>query len=191
MREAKIDRPVASFTIFDGEATTRPVIGRLAAVGFTDDINDRHFVVVDGMDGKVHYADIARVRPDTLPGRGAIVSLDVQHPDSQSTQDKQRARLRVLSYLNLERLTATEGLTWLDRELASKSPAFVNDQGFGSDVKSAYAIACNGSQSGAWLSQCQMAALGPPLLPCEHWQIVKSAKPLTSTLPYQACMPPS
>lgn len=137
MREAKIDRPGASFTIFDGEATTRPVIGRLAAVGLTDEINDRHFVVVDGMDGKVHYADIARVRPDTLPGRGAIVSLDVQHPDSQSTQDKQRARLRVLSYLNLERLTATEGLTWLDRELASKSPAFVNDQGFGSDVKSA------------------------------------------------------
>jgi Protein of unknown function (DUF3363) len=28
-------------------------------------------------------------------------------------------------------------LTWLDRELASKSPVFVSDQGFGKDVKSA------------------------------------------------------
>jgi Protein of unknown function (DUF3363) len=45
--------------------------------------------------------------------------------------------LRILSYLNLEKLVATEGVTWLDRELASKSSAQVSDQGFGSDVKSA------------------------------------------------------
>ncbi len=139
MREAKIDRPGVSFAVFDAEVSGRPVIGRVAAIGLTDEINDRHFVVVDGIDGKVHYADIGRVRLEALPGKGMIVSLEgsAQEAAPSSTQDKQRARVRVLSYLNLERLTGTEGLTWLDRELASKAPAFVSDQGFGKDVKSA------------------------------------------------------
>jgi type IV secretory pathway VirD2 relaxase len=139
MREAKIDRPGASFAVFDGEASKSPVIGRVAAIGLTDEINDRHFIVVDGIDGKVHYADIGRVKPESLPGRGMIVALEGSSQDTTtaSTQDKQRARLRVLSYLNLEQLRGTEGLTWLDRELASKSPTFVGDQGFGGNVKSA------------------------------------------------------
>ncbi len=139
MREAKIDRPGVSFAVFDGEVSGRPVIGRVAAIGLTDEINDRHFIVVDGIDGKVHYADIGRVRPEAIPSRGMIVSLEgpPQEAAAAGTQDKQRARIRVLSYLNLERLAGTEGLTWLDRELASKSPSFVSDQGFGKDVKSA------------------------------------------------------
>ena len=134
MREAKIDRPGVSFAIFDGEGSKSPVIGRVAAVGLTDEINDRHFVVVDGIDGKVHYADIGRIRPDSLPGKGMIVSLEAAE---QEAGNRQQTRLRILSYLNLEKLETTEGATWLDRELASRSPAYVRDQGFGSDVKSA------------------------------------------------------
>jgi Protein of unknown function (DUF3363) len=134
MREAKIDRPAGSFAIFDGEASTRPVIGRVAVVGLTDEINDRHFVVVDGVDGKVHYADIGRIRPESLPGKSMIVSLESVQ---QEAGNRQQTRLRILSYLNLEKLAVTEGATWLDRELASKSPAPVIDQGFGKDVKSA------------------------------------------------------
>jgi type IV secretory pathway VirD2 relaxase len=93
MREAKIDRPGVSFAVFDGEASGRPVIGRVAAIGLTDEINDRHFIVVDGIDGKVHYADIGRVRPEALPSRGMIVSLEgpAQEAAPSSTQDKQRA----------------------------------------------------------------------------------------------------
>jgi type IV secretory pathway VirD2 relaxase len=134
MREAKIDRPAGSFAIFDSETSTRPVIGRVAAVGLTDEINDKHFVVVDGIDGKVRYADIGRIRPEALPGKGMIVALEAAE---QETGNRQQSRLRVLSYLNLEKLVATEGTTWLDRELASKSPAFISNQGFGTDVKSA------------------------------------------------------
>jgi type IV secretory pathway VirD2 relaxase len=134
MREAKIDRPGGSFTIFDGEASATPVIGRVAAVGLTDEINDRHFVVVDGNDGKVHYADIGRIRPESLPGKSMIVSLEAAENEAGN---RQQTRLRILSYLNLEKLATTEGATWLDRELASKSSSQVSDQGFGSDVKSA------------------------------------------------------
>ncbi len=134
MREAKIDRPAGSFAIFDGEASTRPVIGRVAAVGLTDEINDKHFVVVDGIDGKVHYADIGRVGPEALPGKGMIVLLEAAE---QEMGNRQQSRLRILSYLNLEKLVSTEGTTWLDRELASKSPIHLSNQGFGTDVKSA------------------------------------------------------
>ncbi len=135
MLEAKIDRPAGSFAIFDSEASTRPVIGRVAAVGLTDEINDKHFVVVDGIDGKVHYADIGRIRPESLPGKGMIVSLEASE---QEAGNRQQTRLRILSYLNLEKLAATEGATWLDSELASKTLSHVDDQGFGTDVKSAF-----------------------------------------------------
>ena len=134
MREVKIDRPAGSFAIFDSEAATRPVIGCVAAVGLTDEINDKHFVVVDGIDGKVHYADIGRIRPEALPRKGMIVSLEAAE---QETGNRQRSRLRILSYLNLEKLVVTEGTTWLDRELASKSPMHIANQGFGTDVKAA------------------------------------------------------
>lgn len=134
MREAKIDRPAGRFAIFDGEASTRSVIGQIAAVGLTDEINDRHFVVVDGIDGKVHYADIGRFKPEALPGKGMIVSLEAAELETSS---RRQSRLRILSYLNLEKLVATESAIWLDRELASKSPVQITDQGFGMDVKSA------------------------------------------------------
>ena len=55
----------------------------------------------------------------------------------QEMGNRQQSRLRILSYLNLEKLVATEGTTWLDRELASKSPVHIANQGFGRDVKSA------------------------------------------------------
>ena len=134
MREAKIDRPGVCFAIFDCEASKSPVIGRVAAVGLTDEINDRHFVVVDGIDGKVHYADIGRIRPEALPGKGMIVSLEAAE---QKASNRQQTRLRILSYLNFEKLVDMEGATWLDQELVSKDPAHVADQGFGTDVKSA------------------------------------------------------
>jgi type IV secretory pathway VirD2 relaxase len=134
MQEAKIDRPGGGFTKFDTETATRPVIGHLGAVGLTDEINDRHFVVVDGIDEKVHYTDIGRIRPESLPGKSMIVSLEAAE---QKAGNCQQTRLRILSYLNLEKLAATEGATWLDRELASKSPSLVGDQGFGNDLKSA------------------------------------------------------
>jgi type IV secretory pathway VirD2 relaxase len=134
MREAKIDSPAGSFAIFDNENLPKTVIGRVAAVGLTDEVNDRHFVVVDGTDGKVRYADIGRIKPQSLPGKGMIVSLESVQ---QEVGNRQQTRLRITSYLNLEKLVTMEGATWLDRELASKSPTPVSDQGFGSDVKSA------------------------------------------------------
>jgi type IV secretory pathway VirD2 relaxase len=37
-----------------------PVVGRLISRGFSDEHRDRHYVMVDGIDGRVHYVDIGR-----------------------------------------------------------------------------------------------------------------------------------
>jgi hypothetical protein len=134
MREAEIDRPAGNFAIFNGAESKTKVVGRVAAIGLTDEITDRHYVVVDGTDGRVHYADIGNQRPGTLPERGMIVSLEAA---DQETGNRQQARLRILSYLNLEKLAGTDGASWLDRELTSKAPMHIADQGFGVDVKAA------------------------------------------------------
>lgn len=37
-----------------------PIIGRLISRGFSDEHRDRHYMLVDGVDGRVHYVDIGR-----------------------------------------------------------------------------------------------------------------------------------
>lgn len=162
MWEANIDRPGGSFSIFDSNASTKSVIGRVATVGLTDEINDRHFVVVDGIDGKVHYADIGRIRPEALPGKGMIVSLEAAE---QETGNHQQTPLRILSYLNLEKLVTTEGATWLDRELSSKSLAVVSDQSFGSNVKTALRNRLQWLTERGMVEPHQMAVYAPLPLP--------------------------
>jgi type IV secretory pathway VirD2 relaxase len=49
------------------------VIGRVVAVGLVDEITDRQYVIVDGADGRVHYAELGRLRPDDYsPPLGAL-----------------------------------------------------------------------------------------------------------------------
>jgi type IV secretory pathway VirD2 relaxase len=131
MREAGIDRPGGSFAMFDTAKPNNRIVGRVASLGLTDEINDRHYVIVDGVDGKVHYADVGHVRPEFVPDKGMIVAIENSARDGG---DKQRTRLRILSYLNLEKLAGAEGATWLDKELIGKSPERLVQTGFGSEV---------------------------------------------------------
>lgn len=41
--------------IFDPRTATRPVVGRVAAKGLADELHDRTYVIVDGVDGRAHY----------------------------------------------------------------------------------------------------------------------------------------
>jgi type IV secretory pathway VirD2 relaxase len=41
--------------IFDATTATRPVVGRVAAKGLADELHDRTYVIVDGVDGRAHY----------------------------------------------------------------------------------------------------------------------------------------
>jgi type IV secretory pathway VirD2 relaxase len=134
MREAGIDRAAGNFTIHDTSKQQVKLIGCVAGLGLTDEISDRYFVVIDGVDGKAHYADMGQTKPELLPEKGMIVSLEAANAGENN---RQRIRLQILSYLKLENLVETEGATWLDKELASKVPIPIMGQGFGADVKTA------------------------------------------------------
>jgi type IV secretory pathway VirD2 relaxase len=136
MRETGIDRPAGSFAMFDATRTDNRIVGRVAGLGLTDEINDRHYIVVDGIDGKVHYADVGHLRPEFVPDKGMIVAIENKVVEDN---DKQRTRLRILSYLNLEKLVDAEGATWLDKELLGRSQERLAQQGFGSEVVAAVA----------------------------------------------------
>jgi type IV secretory pathway VirD2 relaxase len=136
MREAGIDRPAGSFAMFDTAKTGNRIVGRVAGLGLTDEINDRHYLVIDATDGKVHYADVGHLRPEFVPDKGMIVAIENKAVEDS---DKQRSRLRILSYLNLEKLVDAEGATWLDKELLGKSQEKLAQAGFGGNVSAAIA----------------------------------------------------
>lgn len=62
--------------VVDGDALAEPgVVGRVIARGLSDEMADRHYLLVDGIDGRVHHIDIGKgdaVEP--LP-EGAIVRV--------------------------------------------------------------------------------------------------------------------
>jgi type IV secretory pathway VirD2 relaxase len=132
MNQAGLDRPSGSFAIFRAKDAAKPVLGKVAALGLTDEISDRHFVVIDGVDGRAHYAEIGRVRPEALPEKGMIVSIEVARSQDDA---KLRNKLRIQSYLSFEKLAEAEGVTWLDKELLAKTPTPMADQGFGAEIK--------------------------------------------------------
>ncbi len=131
LREAGIDRPGGSYSVFDTAKTNNRIVGRVAGIGLTDEINDRHYLVVDALDGKVHYADVGHMHPEFVPEKGMIVAI--VNGAGENT-DKLRTRLRILSYLNLEKLISAEGATWLDKELLSRAPERIAQDGFGEEA---------------------------------------------------------
>ena len=131
--EAGIGRSGSSFSMFDTTKAGNRIVGRVAGIGLTDEINDRHYVVVDGVDGKVHYADIGHLQPEFVSDKGMVVAIENQSGEESA---QVRTRLRILSYLNLERLAEAEGATWLDKELLTSKPEHLSNVGFGSDARS-------------------------------------------------------
>jgi type IV secretory pathway VirD2 relaxase len=56
MTEAKLERSPHLYTIHDRNAP--PIVGRVVGRGLGDEQGDRRYLVIDGIDGRSHYADI-------------------------------------------------------------------------------------------------------------------------------------
>ena len=51
------------------------LVGRIAARGLSDEIEDRHYLIVDALDGRTHYVDIGRAdAAEPLP-EGAVIAI--------------------------------------------------------------------------------------------------------------------
>ena len=83
-----------------------------------DEITDRTWVVVDAVDGRVHYADLGRIEPGDVPQRGMLVAL----AGDETLRGKPTSvpRLEVLSAVEIGRLATYDGPTWLDEAIIGK-----------------------------------------------------------------------
>ncbi|MGK2910484.1 MAG: relaxase/mobilization nuclease RlxS [Sphingobium sp.] len=74
LREAGIARPPQDHALFNThDPAATPIIGRLVATGLSDEHRDRRYMIIDGIDGRSHYADIGE--DQAAYGRGAIMRL--------------------------------------------------------------------------------------------------------------------
>jgi len=72
----KLERPWLGRSLFGaGDVDPEPIVGRVIARGLADELRDRHYLLVDGVDGHAHYVDVGR--GDTLGPipEGAIVRV--------------------------------------------------------------------------------------------------------------------
>jgi type IV secretory pathway VirD2 relaxase len=68
-----LDRPGVDRRIHD--EIHEPIVGRVIHRGFSDEHRDRHYLIVDGIDGQVHYFDIGRGDQTEVTPEGSIVRV--------------------------------------------------------------------------------------------------------------------
>lgn len=75
LKSAGISRAAADHVIFDPQRDGR-VVGRLVAEGFSDELHDRRYAVVDGTDGRTHYVELGLRHADDEPlVRNTVVEM--------------------------------------------------------------------------------------------------------------------
>ncbi|WP_043161517.1 relaxase/mobilization nuclease and DUF3363 domain-containing protein [Bradyrhizobium sp. Ai1a-2] len=73
---AGLSRAGSTCAIFDPEQGGQRLIGRIVGEGFSDELRERRYVVLDGIDGRTHYAEIGTLAAnDEPPVRNTIVEL--------------------------------------------------------------------------------------------------------------------
>lgn len=76
LSEAGMARAPGEQAIFDPHAEpTRPIVGRLVHRGLLDELKDRHFMVIDGVDGRAHFVDIGRGEATGPIPVGAVIEI--------------------------------------------------------------------------------------------------------------------
>jgi type IV secretory pathway VirD2 relaxase len=82
MTARRIDRSAADYAIHDPSAPgAASIVGRVVARGLSDEVRDRHYLIVDGLDGKVHHIDIGKGDAVEPTPEGAIVRVTPKRPE--------------------------------------------------------------------------------------------------------------
>lgn len=66
---------------------TGPIVGRILERGLTDELNDRHYLIIEATDGRSHYVEIGKGEHIDAHARGAIVRVE---PVSTGVRDADR-----------------------------------------------------------------------------------------------------
>lgn len=82
MTEKGVDRSAADYAIHDPSAPdAKPIVGRVVARGLSDELRDRHYLIIDGVDGRVHHIDIGKGEATEPTPGGAIVRVTPKTPE--------------------------------------------------------------------------------------------------------------
>lgn len=72
----KLERAAADRAIYDPFAEgAAPIVGRVVMRGIADEYSDRHYLLIDGIDGRTHYAEIGKGEAVDPTPENAIVKI--------------------------------------------------------------------------------------------------------------------
>ena len=72
---ARLPDRAAADQVIESSSGMQPIVGRVVARGLADELHDRHYLIVDGVDGRSHYIGIGKGEAvEPLP-EGAIVRV--------------------------------------------------------------------------------------------------------------------
>jgi type IV secretory pathway VirD2 relaxase len=66
-----------------GADGARPIIGRVVARGLSDEVNDRHYLIIDATDGRTHYVDIGKGEATEPTPVGSILCVEPRPLDAR------------------------------------------------------------------------------------------------------------
>lgn len=115
MNERGVARGLSEYAIYDPrDVQTKCLTGRIVAHGLSDELNDRHYVILDGADGRSHYVEIGSLHDAETVREGMIVAIAPR-----------RAMPRAADRLVAEIAAAYEGRYSVDIHLAYDPAASV------------------------------------------------------------------
>ena len=80
MKRREIVRSPADFVIdAKHELDHEPIVGRVITRGLSDELNDRHYLIVDGMDGKTRYVEIGKGEATEPVPEDSIVQISARN----------------------------------------------------------------------------------------------------------------
>ena len=72
---ARVDRSSMDLVVHDAGEINAPLTGRVVTRGLADELSDRHYLLVDAIDGRVHYIDIGNADATEPTPEGSIVAV--------------------------------------------------------------------------------------------------------------------
>lgn len=119
----------------ESESLATSVVGRLVERGLHDELNGAAYVIIDGVDGRLHHIRCRDLGETSDTPRGGVVEARMREivGHSPAIQLVHRADQTI------DAQVTADGATWLDRQLVTREPQPLSSAGFGGEVREALA----------------------------------------------------
>ncbi|HVT25483.1 MAG TPA: relaxase/mobilization nuclease RlxS [Rhizomicrobium sp.] len=75
----------SDYAIYDPQASdAERLVGRVAAQGLSDELHDRRYLILEGVDGRAHYVELGFTERSAYPDEGGIVAITASNQTSKA-----------------------------------------------------------------------------------------------------------